>query len=99
MIINYMTFDFGESYYRDIKVIDLVKEKLPVSISLGLWMTPISYLISIPLGMMKAIRDGTKFDLWTSTIIVVSYALPGFLIAIFLIIFFLQAGVISTGFH
>ena len=88
MIINYMTFDFGESYYRDIKVIDLVKEKLPVSISLGLWMTLISYLISIPLGMMKAIRDGTKFDLWTSTIIVVSYALPGFLIAIFLIIFF-----------
>ena len=88
MIINYMTFDFGESYYRDIKVIDLVQEKLPVSISLGLWMTLISYLISIPLGMMKAIRDGTKFDLWTSTIIVVSYALPGFLIAIFLIIFF-----------
>ena len=87
MIINYMKFDFGESYYRDIKVIDLVIEKLPVSISLGLWMTLISYLISIPLGMAKAIKDGTKFDLWTSTIIVVSYALPGFLIAIFLIIF------------
>jgi microcin C transport system permease protein len=88
MITNYIRFDFGESYYRDIRVIDLIIEKLPVSVSLGLWMTLISYLISIPLGMMKAVRDGTKFDLWTSTIIVISYALPGFLIAIFLIIFF-----------
>tara|TARA_Y100000590_G_scaffold364139_1_gene422319 strand:+ start:73950 stop:75017 length:1068 start_codon:yes stop_codon:yes gene_type:complete len=88
MMKNYIKFDFGDSYYRDIKVIDLIKEKLPVSISLGLWMTLISYLISIPLGMMKAIRDGSKFDIWTSTVIIVSYALPGFLVAIFLIIFF-----------
>ena len=88
MISNYMRFDFGDSYYRDIKVIDLIVEKLPVSISLGLWMTLISYLISIPLGMLKAIKDGSKFDVWTSTLIVLSYALPGFLVAIFLIIFF-----------
>ena len=88
MISNYIRFDFGDSYYRDIRVIDLILEKLPVSISLGLWMTLISYLISIPLGMYKAIRDGSRFDIWTSTLIVVSYALPGFLVAIFLIIFF-----------
>ena len=88
MIKNYLVFDFGESYFKDRRVVDLVIEKMPVSISLGLWTTLLVYLISIPLGMMKAIRYGSKFDIWTSTIIVVSYALPGFLIAIFLIIFF-----------
>jgi len=88
MLWNYARFDFGESYFRDIKIIDLIKEKLPVSISLGLWMTLISYAISIPLGIRKAVSDGTKFDIWTSGIIVVAYAIPGFLFAIILIVFF-----------
>ncbi len=88
MIWNYLRFDFGESYFRDISVIDLIIEKLPVSISLGLWMTFLSYLISIPLGIRKAVRDGTRFDVWTSGVIVVAYAVPGFLFAIFLIVFF-----------
>jgi len=88
MIWNYLRFDFGESYFRDISVIDLVKEKLPVSISLGLWMTLLSYAISIPLGIRKAVSDGSRFDVWTSGVIVVAYAVPGFLFAIFLIVFF-----------
>ncbi|WP_375451277.1 microcin C ABC transporter permease YejB [uncultured Devosia sp.] len=88
MLWNYARFDFGDSYYRDISVIDLVKEKMPVSISLGLWMTLISYGISIPLGIRKAIAEGSRFDVWTSTIIVVGYAIPGFLIAIALIVLF-----------
>ncbi|PCJ87821.1 MAG: microcin ABC transporter permease [Hyphomicrobiales bacterium] len=88
MIWNYMRFDFGESYFRDISVIELIKEKLPVSVSLGLWMTLISYGISIPLGIAKAVRDGSRFDVWTSGVIIVGYALPGFLVAIFLIVFF-----------
>jgi len=88
MIKNYMTFDFGDSYFRDIAVIDLLLEKLPVSISLGLWSTLLIYFISIPLGIRKAVKDGTSFDLWTSTIIIIGYAIPSFLFAIFLIIFF-----------
>ncbi|HUG62843.1 MAG TPA: microcin C ABC transporter permease YejB [Methylomirabilota bacterium] len=88
MIWNYARFDFGESYFRDVAVIDLVLEKMPVSISLGLWMTLISYLISIPLGIAKAVRDGSKFDVWTSGVIIVGYAVPGFLFAILLIILF-----------
>jgi len=88
MLWNYLRFDFGDSYYRDISVIDLVKEKMPVSISLGLWMTLISYGISIPLGIRKAMKEGSRFDVWTSTVIIVGYAIPGFLIAIALIIFF-----------
>jgi microcin C transport system permease protein len=88
MLWNYIRFDFGESYYRDISVIQLVIEKMPVSISLGLWMTLISYGISIPLGIAKAVRDGSRFDIWTSGIIIVGYAIPGFLFAILLIILF-----------
>ena len=88
MLWNYLRFDFGESYYRDISVIDLIKEKMPVSISLGLWMTLISYGISIPLGIRKAMADGSRFDVWTSTVIIVGYAVPGFLIAIALIVLF-----------
>ncbi|WP_029040470.1 microcin C ABC transporter permease YejB [Cucumibacter marinus] len=88
MLWNYLRFDFGESYYRDISVIDLIIEKMPVSISLGLWMTLISYGISIPLGIAKAVRDGSRFDVWTSGIVIVGYAVPGFLFAILLIILF-----------
>jgi microcin C transport system permease protein len=88
MIWNYARFDFGQSYFRDISVLSLIAEKLPVSVSLGIWMTLISYLISIPLGIRKAVKDGTTFDVWTSGIIVIAYAVPGFLFAIFLIVFF-----------
>ena len=88
MIWNYARFDFGESYFRDISVVDLIAEKMPVSISLGLWMTLLAYAISIPLGIRKAVKDGTGFDVWTSAVIVVAYAVPGFLFAIFLIVFF-----------
>ena len=88
MLWNYARFDFGESYFRDISVVDLIVEKLPVSISLGLWMTLISYMISVPLGIRKAMKDGSKFDVWTSAVIVVGYAVPGFLFAILLIILF-----------
>ncbi|MGR3782957.1 MAG: microcin C ABC transporter permease YejB [Albimonas sp.] len=88
MIWNYLRFDFGESYYRSISVIDLVVEKMPVSISLGLWTTLLSYLVSIPLGIRKAVRDGTAFDAWTSGVIIVGYVIPGFLFAVMLLIFF-----------
>lgn len=88
MMKNYATFQFGDSFYRDAKVTDLILEKMPVSISLGLWSTLIIYLISIPLGIKKAIKHGSKFDLWTSTFVIVGYAIPGFLFAIFLIVFF-----------
>jgi microcin C transport system permease protein len=88
MLGSYLRFDFGKSYFRDVSVIELIKEKLPVSISLGLWMTLISYLISIPLGIRKAVKDGTPFDTWTSGIIIIGYAIPGFLFAILLIILF-----------
>jgi microcin C transport system permease protein len=88
MLWNYARFDFGHSYFRDIDVIDLIKEKLPVSISLGLWLTLISYMISIPLGITKAVRDGSRFDVWTSAVIIVGYAIPSFLFAIMLIVLF-----------
>ncbi|VAW16479.1 Prephenate dehydratase-associated ABC transporter, permease protein 1 [hydrothermal vent metagenome] len=88
MLWNYIRFDFGDSYFRDVSVIDLVLEKMPVSISLGLWMTLFSYGISIPLGIAKAVRDGTRFDIWTSAIVIVGYAIPGFLFAILLIVVF-----------
>lgn len=88
MMWNYMRFDFGESYFRSERVLDLVWEKLPVSISLGLWATLISYLVSIPLGIRKAVRDGSSFDTWTSAIIIVAYAIPGFLFAIMLLVLF-----------
>jgi len=85
---NYLRFDFGRSYFRDINVIDLIKEKLPVSISLGIWLTLLSYLISIPLGIRKAVHDGSGFDVWTSGVIIIAYALPGFLVAVLLVVLF-----------
>ena len=88
MVWNYARFDFGKSYFRDVSVIQLIKEKLPVSISLGLWLTLLTYLVSIPLGIRKAVKDGTRFDTWTSSVIVLGYAIPGFLFAILLIILF-----------
>jgi microcin C transport system permease protein len=88
MLWNYSRFDFGKSYFRDVSVLQLIKEKLPVSISLGLWLTLLSYLISIPLGIRKAVREGSRFDIWSSGIIIVGYAIPGFLFAILLIILF-----------
>lgn len=88
MLWNYARFDFGKSYFRDTPVLQLIAEKLPVSISLGLWMTLLTYLISIPLGIHKAIRDGSRFDVWSSAVIVVGYAIPGFLFAILLIVLF-----------
>src|ERR1700752_3034254 len=88
MVWNFARFDFGKSYFRDISVIDLIKEKLPVSMSLGIWMTLLSYLISIPLGIRKAVKDGTPFDTWTSGVIIIGFAIPGFLFAILLIILF-----------
>jgi microcin C transport system permease protein len=88
MLTNYIRFDFGKSYFRDISVVQLIKEKLPVSISLGIWMTLLSYLISIPLGIRKAVRDGSQFDVYTSGIVIIGYAIPGFLFAILLIVLF-----------
>ena len=88
MMGNYLRFDFGESYFRDRRVVDLVIDKLPVSISIGLWTTLIVYLVSIPLGIRKAVRDGSRFDVWTSGVIVVGYAIPGFLFAVLLIVLF-----------
>ncbi len=88
MLWNYIRFDFGESYFRDVSVIDLIIEKMPVSISLGLWMTLLSYGISIPLGIRKAVSDGQRFDVWTSGVIVIGYAIPGFLFAVLLIVLF-----------
>ncbi len=88
MLWNYVRLDFGESYFRSISVTDLVIEKMPVSISLGLWSTLIAYLVSIPLGIRKAVRDGSTFDTWTSAMIIVAYAIPGFLFAILLLVLF-----------
>jgi microcin C transport system permease protein len=88
MIWNYARLDFGESYFRDISVLELIKEKMPVSISLGIWITLISYGISIPLGIKKAVNDGSAFDIWTSGFIIIGYAVPGFLFAILLIVLF-----------
>ncbi len=88
MMWNYLRFDFGESYFRSISVVDLIIEKMPVSITLGLWSTLIAYLVSIPLGIRKAVRDGSKFDTWTSGAIIVAYAIPGFLFAILLLVLF-----------
>lgn len=88
MLKNYLHFDFGTSFFRDEPVLKLVLEKLPVSISLGLWTTLLVYLISIPLGIRKAVRDGSRFDVWTSTVIIIGYAIPSFLFAILLIILF-----------
>ncbi len=88
MVKNYARFDLGESYYRDASVVDLVLEKMPVSISLGIWSTLIIYLISIPLGIKKAVKDGEAFDIWTSAAVFIGYAIPSFMFAILLIILF-----------
>ena len=88
MMKNYLRFDFGQSFFRSVSVVDLVIEKMPVSISLGLWSTLLAYLISIPLGIRKAVKDGTPFDTWTSGTIIVAYAIPGFLFAVMLIVLF-----------
>ncbi len=88
MMWNFIRFDFGKSYFRDESVIDLVISKMPVSISLGLWTTLLIYLISIPLGIRKAVRDGSKFDVWTSAVIIAGYAIPSFLFAVLLIVLF-----------
>ena len=88
MMRNYLTFDFGNSFFRDKSVIGLIVEKMPVSISIGLWSGLIIYLVSIPLGVAKAVRDGSRFDVWTSGVIIVGNAVPGFLFAILLIVVF-----------
>ncbi len=88
MMKNFLRFDFGDSFFRDRGVWDLVLEKMPVSISLGLWTTLIVYIVSIPLGIAKAVRDGSRFDVWTSAVVVVGNAIPSFLFAILLIVLF-----------
>ena len=88
MMGNYARFDLGSSFYRDRPVLGLLLEKLPVSISLGLWTTLLLYLVSIPLGVAKATRDGSPFDVWTSAVVIVGYAIPGFLFAILLVVLF-----------
>ncbi|MCA1490184.1 microcin C ABC transporter permease YejB [Sinorhizobium alkalisoli] len=108
MMWNYIRFDFGESFFRNTSVIDLIIEKMPVSISLGVWILIFSYLISIPLGIKKAVSDGSTFDVWTSGIIVIGYAVPSFLFAILLIVVFAGGsffdwfplrGLVSDNFH
>jgi microcin C transport system permease protein len=88
MMGNYIVFDFGESYFRNRSVVELVLEKMPVSISLGLWTTLLVYLISIPLGIVKAVRDGSRFDVWTSIVVVIGNAVPAFLFAVLLLVLF-----------
>ncbi|MBV9432084.1 MAG: microcin C ABC transporter permease YejB [Hyphomicrobiales bacterium] len=88
MLWDYLRLDFGKSYFRDTSVLALIKEKLPVSMTLGLWMLVLTYGISIPLGVAKAVRDGTPFDTWTSAVVIIGYAIPGFLFAILLIVLF-----------
>ncbi|MFL1479981.1 microcin C ABC transporter permease YejB [Pseudomonas grimontii] len=88
MLKSYAQLDFGNSFFRGVTVIDLILEKMPVTISLGLWATLITYLVSIPLGIRKAVRHGSSFDVWSSTAIVIGYAMPAFLFAMFLIVVF-----------
>jgi microcin C transport system permease protein len=95
MMKNYVTFDLGTSFFRDRRVVDLIRDKLPVSISIGLWTTLITYLISIPLGIRKAVRDGSRFDVWTSGVIIVGYAVPSFLFAVLLIVLFAGGSYLS----
>ncbi|MGD9480669.1 UNVERIFIED_ORG: microcin C ABC transporter permease YejB [Roseateles sp. XES5] len=88
MMWDYIRFDFGESFFRNISVVDLIAQKMPVSISLGVWILIFSYAISIPLGIKKAVKDGSAFDVWTSGIIIIGYAVPSFLFGILLIVLF-----------
>lgn len=98
MAADYARFDFGRSYYKDKTVGQLIVERLPVSVSLGLWSTLIIYLIAIPLGIKKAVRDGSKFDVWSSFAVILGSAIPVFLFAVFLIVF-LPAEPICNGFR
>jgi microcin C transport system permease protein len=95
MLKSYLVLDFGKSFYRDRSVVGLILEKLPVSISLGLWTTLLVYLISIPLGIAKAVRDGSAFDVWTSALVVVGYAIPSFLFAVLLVVLFAGGSVFA----
>ena len=88
MVQNYLRFNLGDSFFRDKSVVDLIIEKLPVSISLGIWTTFLTYLISIPMGIAKSVRDGSDFDVWTSAIVIIGNAIPGFLFAILLVVLF-----------
>jgi microcin C transport system permease protein len=88
MLWNYLRFDFGESYFTSRPVVSVIAEKLPVSASLGVWLMLVTYLVSVPLGIRKAVTDGSRFDIWTSGVIIVGYAIPNFILAIFLIVFF-----------
>lgn len=108
MIKKFIVFDFGVSFYQDKKVTELIWQKLPVSISIGLWSTLLIYLISIPLGIKKAVKDGSKFDIWSSSVIIIGHAIPAFLFAIFLIMLFAGGnfwsifplrGLVSENFH
>ena len=108
MLKSYLRFDFGMSFFRDTPVLTLIGEKLPISISLGLWTTLIVYLVSIPLGIKKAVEDGSRFDVWSSTVVVVGQAIPGFLFAVLLLILFAGGsyfqwfplrGIVSDGWH
>ena len=95
MMKNYLTFNFGTSYFQDRPVIQLIADRLPVSISLGLWTTLLTYLISIPLGIRKAVKDGSAFDIWSSAVVIVGYAIPGFLFAVLLIVLFAGGSYLS----
>ena len=95
MMKNYLVFDFGNSFFQDRSVFSLIRDKLPVSISIGLWTTLLTYLISIPLGIRKAVRDGSAFDMWTSSVVVVGYAVPSFLFAVLLIVLFAGGSYLS----
>jgi len=95
MLRSYLVLDFGQSFFRDRPVLGLILEKMPVSISLGLWTTLLIYLISIPLGVAKAVRDGTAFDVWSSAVVIVGYAIPGFLFAILLVVLFAGGSVLD----
>jgi microcin C transport system permease protein len=95
MMRNYLTFDFGTSFFQDRPVVKLIADKFPVSISLGLWATIVSYLVSIPLGIRKAVRDGSRFDIWTSAVVIVGNAVPGFLFAVLLIVLFAGGSYLS----
>jgi microcin C transport system permease protein len=95
MMKNYLVFDFGDSFFQDRSVFSLIRDKLPVSISIGLWTTLLTYLISIPLGIRKAVRDGSAFDVWSSSVVIVGYAVPSFLFAVLLIVLFAGGSYLS----
>ncbi|KEZ74674.1 MULTISPECIES: microcin C ABC transporter permease YejB [Pseudomonas] len=88
MLKNYARLDFGSSFFRGATVTDLILQKMPVSISLGLWATLLTYLVSIPLGIRKAVKHGSQFDIWSSTAIIIGYAMPAFLFAMLLVVVF-----------